>query len=197
MMQTNSVSINSRALNSDLLYWQSQIVNSLGAGAYALAEGIDAQCAVSCVVVPEQGDSVLCYRDDSGAMDETYILAVLRRQPSQNTGTDAAKTARLSVPGCDNLKISQASIQCHASKQIELGCVKDIKLTSVQGNVEVRAQNLIQTLVGSIVESAAERISNANFIQFCASFLTRIHSNQTVMTADADIKIDAERVNLG
>lgn len=177
--------------SSHLRQWTAKIERrSERTGCYELTGGQQAICAVSCVIEPQQGDTVLCYgQSNMGDQAQVYILAILQR--------DTGRSARLTVPSCDELTISQSGIQCHAQNALELGCRNHIKLTSVSGNVEVRAQNLIQTLVGSIIESASERVCNASFIQFCASFMTRFHSNQTVMTADSDIKIDAERVNLG
>lgn len=175
-------------------YWQAKVKNVMPGKCYELDSGEQGRCAFSCLIEPQKNDLVLCFRDE-GFRDEAsadspvFILSILRRENIED--------ARLSVPGCQELTIAQPQIKCLASRELEMGCLGDIKLTSAKGSIQLRAINLVQTLAGSIIESARERITNAEFVQFCASFLTRIHSKQTVFTADADIKIDAERVNLG
>lgn len=189
--------------------WQAEITKRLSGHRFELDNGIKANTALSCVIAPEEGDKVLCFGSPDGLessekrdeqsqdREPIYILSILERKPVETAGSTQQQTVRLTVPGADSLQIVQSNIRCHARETIEIGSGKSIKLCSLKGNVELRGQNLIYSAVGSILESAKERISNAGFIQFCATFLTRIHSNQTLMTADTDIKIDAERVNLG
>lgn len=188
MMQIAKMPNPEYQVNLNSGYRETHVIRRLDSQQFELSDTVKAVCAISCVIVPQEGDRVLSYTTDGS--EKTYILAILQRQST-------IQTAQLTVPGHNGLKIAQSSIQCHASQKIEMGCLENIKLTSVRGNIEMRAQSLVQTMVCSIIESAKERISNADFIQFCASFLTRIHSNQTIVTADSDIKIDAERVNLG
>lgn len=157
-------------------------------GIYHLGNGLTAKRACSCALVPNPGDTVLLYAAGDSAQ-AAYILHVLERNPSD--------TACISIPDAERLDIQQQRLRLSAARQIELSCAGDISLTAAAGTLHVRARQWVSSVIGSFIETARERVSRAAFMQFNSSALTQWHSKQAIIMADEDIKIDAERVNLG
>ena len=175
------------------------VMEILADGRCRLDSGLLAERAYSCLLEPAAGDRVLCYQGSAkvdskaGMQDDSngdlFILAILSRAQQE--------CASLKVPGCRELAIRQPKLGLQATEEISLTSMRDINLTAVSGTIQNRAKQLVQSALGAIVETARERISSADFTQFKSRYLTRIHGQQTMLTADSDIKIDAERVNLG
>lgn len=165
-----------------------QIIEAGKSGVYRLDNGLSARRACSCVLMPDKGDRVLVY-PVSGTGCTAYILHVLEREASSN--------AAISIPGCEELDIQQQRLRLTAAQEIALACAGTISLTSVAGAIQVKARQWVSSILGSIVETARERVSRADFTQFSSSVMTQLQSKQAIIMADEDIKIDAERINLG
>ena len=166
----------------------SSVVDLVDHQQYLLENGQRVKRAFSCALVPVVGDVVTYLENDASAEAQGYITDILERK---------ATTVQLHYQGCEQLQITQPRIACYASESVDIKAMDNIDLTAATGAVKISAQQLTKTIVGSILETAKERISQAQFTQFTSTFMTRIHSKQALVTAEQDVKIDADRVNLG
>jgi len=155
-----------------------------GPGAWRLDDGRPATQAVSCLVAPEPGDQVLVLQ----AGDLAWITHVLAR---------TANSARLHVPGIEQLAIEQASLRLEAADGLSLRCRGDVTLTSVQGSIAVTARHFLASIAETLVQQAQHAVTHAGHFVVQAAALLRVHGRQALLTADQDLKIDAERVTLG
>lgn len=165
------------------------VEQGLDSGLLRLDEGSVVSRAFSCMLVPEVGDTVVVCRVQSHPEFSGYITSILARK--------FESAARLSVPKCKELAIEQPEIQLTSTERLGLSSGKDIGITAVTGTIKVGARQLVSTVLGSVIEYARERVSTADFTQITSKFLTHLQSKQAIVTADDDIKVDAERVNIG
>lgn len=157
--------------------WQcAEVAQRLAAGGFRLGDGRAAAQALSCLLVPEAGDRVLVL--DTG--EAAYITHVLAR---------SSDSARLSAPGIALLEIVQPSLR--------LACEGDLTLTSAQGSVAITARNFLASVAETMVQNAQHLVTHAQHCVLQAAALLRVHGRQALLTAEQDLKIDAERVTLG
>jgi len=168
------------------LWAEVNIVLELDDGSYLLDDGRLAQQAVSCLLRPCAGDRALVASCKGG---ENYILHLLHR-PRSNT-------ACLSVPGVRQLAISQAQIDLSATEGLTLSALHDVEITAVAGVLRMTARNLFTTVSESLVENIHHYIGRAEQYLLDVKQVLRMHGKQASVTAEHDVKIDAERISLG
>jgi len=142
-----------------------------------------AQRAVSCLLQPQVGDQVLVTEQP------TLVLAILQRTPGQQ--------AELSVPDASALQLSQSSISLQASEKLALHSLRDAELTAATGTLHLAARNLFTTVLETLVERAADKLAKVGSYAMDVSNLLRFRSSHGIITADKQIRIDAEQVHLG
>lgn len=165
---------------------EATIAVELADGNYLLDDGRVARQALSCIVQPAQGDRVLvagCRQNDN------YIVHLLARPETE--------AALLQVPGARQLTISQPRIALHATEQAALRSLGDIEVTAAGGNLTLTARNLFSTMTESVVESARHYIGNVGQYLLDVKQMLRLHGKQTSITAENDVKVDAERISMG
>ena len=153
---------------------------------WRLDDGRCAQQATSCLITPQAGDRVLlvCMADDSH-----YLLQVLTRKENSH--------ATLAVPGADRLSIQQRQVDVSASKGIALRAMENVEVTALRGPISLTARNIFTSAADSLVQTARSCIGQVDQFLITARQLMRLHSEQTIVTARQDAKIDAERISLG
>lgn len=162
-----------------------EIAQALDApGTWRLADGRAVTQALSCLIAPEAGDQVLVLQ----AGDRAYITHVLARTSDR---------ARLNVPGIEQLAIEQASLRLEAAATLDLRCGGDVTLTSLQGSIAVSARHFLASIAETLAQQARHVVTHAGHCVLQASALLRVHGRQALITADQDVKVDAERVTLG
>lgn len=165
--------------------WQcAEVAQRLEDGRWRLADGRVAAQALSCLVTPEAGDQVLVL--DAG--ERIYLTHVLLR---------AGSTAQLSAPGMEVLVIAQPQLQLEAAGRIALRSDGDVTLASDGGSVAVTARHFLASIAESLVQDAQHVVTHAQHYVLQAAALLRLHGRQALVTAEHDLKIDAERVTLG
>lgn len=142
-----------------------------------------AQRAVSCLVHPQIGDRVLVTEHPA------LVLAILQRKPGQQ--------ADLSVPDASSLHLSQSAISLQASEKLALQSLRDAELTAATGTLHLAARNLFTTVLETLVERAADKLAKVGSYALDVSNLLRLRSSHGIITADKQIRIDAEQVHLG
>ena len=148
-----------------------------------LEDGRRPALAVSCIVRPEPGDTVLV------AHAPLLVLAVLERP-----GTGGA--ARINVPGAVSVKLQQERIALEATQSLALRSLRDAELTAV-GSLGLTARNLFTHAVETLVERAADRIAKVGSFALDATRLLRIQSRHGVVRAEKQLCLDAEQIHLG
>ena len=152
---------------------------------YRLDDGSLAAVAVSCLLKPLPGDRVLV----AYCEDEVFVLHVLARESGQ--------AADLGVAGAERLRIGHARLDLHASEGMALRSLKDLELQAVTGSLSLSARNLMLTAIESLLEQVRTRISRAEEICMRASGLFKLHGTNAFITAERDVRIDGERINVG
>ena len=166
---------------------EARIGRSLGQAQWRLADGRLALQAVSCLLTPLPGDTVAVLQSASGLF-VTHIL--VRPQPT-------AGRAELSVPGAELMAITQPAFELACTRQIALRCLGDVELTSASGSVSVNARDFLASVSETMVQSARHLVTRVEHGVMQASALLRLHGRQALVTAEEDIKLDAERISLG
>ncbi|MGY5956746.1 DUF3540 domain-containing protein [Kosakonia sp. BK9b] len=157
--------------------------------------------AVSCVIAPQAGDTVLI----SGVDNQMWLLAVLERANPQ--------CAELSVPGdlhiCSSgalslsseaLKVSASKGDCHISDMnysgdrvsawVTLSRVVGKRAESVWQTVTQISQSLFRTT------RQTEQV-RAGQLDIKAEDYLRMHAHNTVITSKAITKVDSEQIHMG
>lgn len=165
---------------------ESKIVVSLDEHSFLLNDGRAARQALSCLIRPEVGDYVLAATCQD---DKPYILHVLQRSSSQ--------FAQLSVPGVKELKISQEHLSLNAEKNIEINAMGDVDINATAGTLKVFSRNLFNSVSESLVQTTRHFIGQAEHYLLDVKQLLKLHGEQTIITAEQDIKVDAERISMG
>ncbi|HYD80203.1 MAG TPA: DUF3540 domain-containing protein [Paucimonas sp.] len=168
-------------------FWaETQVAVELDAGQYLLDDGRLAVQATSCVIRPAAGDRVLVAGCKEG---ENYIVHLLHR--SRDT------EACLSVPGMDRLAIRQPNIDLNASGQIAVRSLRDIEVTAATGVLTLNARNLFSTVSESLVENVRNYVGNVGQYLLEVKQLLRLHGRHASITAEQDVKVDADRISMG
>ena len=153
---------------------------------FLLNDGRLARQAISCLITPQVGDRVLAVAGQDGT---PFIVHILHR-----ADLDAA---RMSVPGVHKLSIWQDQIALTASAQLELHALRDIDITAATGVLGLNADSVFMTVNETLVQNVRNYIGKASQYLLDVTQLLRLHGQQTLMTAEKDIKVDAERISMG
>jgi hypothetical protein len=163
-----------------------QIAVELGEGSYLLDDGRVAQQAASCLLTPAVGDRVLVV---GCRQSENYITHLLHRASDD--------TAYLSVPGATQMTIRQASISLSATEQIAVHSLRDVEVIAATGVLSLTARNLFTTVTESLVENIRHYVGTVEQYLLDVKKLLRLHGKQASITAEQDVKIDADRISMG
>lgn len=165
---------------------EAKVVVSLQQNCYLLDDGRLARQALSCLLAPEVGDHVLA----ATCNDETpYILHILQRT--------AIKTVQVGVPGAEQLCIVQNQISLQATNSIALSAADEIELNAASGVLHLNARNLFASVSESLVQNVRYFVGQAEHYLLDVKQLLRMHGQQALVTAEQDIKVDAQRISLG
>ncbi|MGE5491912.1 MAG: DUF3540 domain-containing protein [Actinomycetota bacterium] len=168
------------------IHWTDASVKVLlGEDRYVLDNGRFARRAPSCLLQPQAGDRVMAL----AVGDETHIVHILVRSREA--------TAQLSVSGADTVALRQDEIQLDARRRLRLRSLGDTEVTAATGTLSLQGRNLFAHAVDSLVQQSSHWIARMGHALIEASELLRAHGRQALVTADQDIKIDAERISMG
>lgn len=162
------------------------VTEELDDHAYRLDDGTRAAAAASCLVRPRRGDRVLAAACGSGGV---YVLAVLERA--------AGQPAELGVPAADEVTLAAPRVTLRATERLQMQSLRDVDVTAVAGDVSLTGRNLLVTASEAIIENMRHYIGRAGAFALQVQSLLRLHGRQAFVTAQEDVKVDAERINLG
>lgn len=165
---------------------EAQVAVVLKQNGYLLNDGRIARQALSCLITPEVGDCVLAAAGRDGS---PYIVHILQR--------NNLETAQLSVPGANQILLQQNQITVCASDQLALRALHDVEISAAGGVLSLNARNLFTTVHESLVQNARNYIGKAEQYLLEVKQLLRLHGQQTLITAEKDVKVDGERISMG
>lgn len=184
-------------------------------------EGVVWMCrrAASCLLRPEQGDTVLLSGPDRFRV---YLIAVIEQ-------ADRA-TSRIEAPGDISLGSPTGTVSIESAGNLSLRSGATLEMKSTQWSVQadkgncrvdqlhVTAQSVDATvgrtrLVGKVLETVADRIvqmarnalrlveevdqSRVGHLDCKATQTVRIHGQHTMVTGKELVKVDASQIHMG
>lgn len=175
--------------------------------------------AVSCLVRPAVGDTVLLFIDTNG---QGYILSILERIREQST--------RISVNNDLVIESGNDSITLAAKETINIASAKRANFTSAevaisgrQGTVQFNSLDIVSDratahtgtsrlfsdTVETVAQTLTQRMQNCfrfvdkmdqlnagNLVQSVRNLMS-LKTRQAVVVAEQDVKIDGERIHMG
>ncbi|MCB1737059.1 MAG: DUF3540 domain-containing protein [Gammaproteobacteria bacterium] len=163
------------------------LVTAIDPAGCHLDDGRCVATAAGCLLQPRVGDRVLV--TDARADMAALILTVIERRAGQE--------ALLTVPGADKLRLSQRSVAIEASEQLALRSLKDAELTAATGTLSVQARNLFTTVIETLVERAADHLAKFGNYAVDTAGLMRLRTRHGIVTADKQLRLDADQMHLG
>jgi hypothetical protein len=145
-----------------------------------------AAVAASCLLQPQCGDRVMVAGITDG---DAFVLAILER--------DATRPANLEVPCAQSVTLSSRRLVLAAGECMEMQSMGDIEMTSAAGCLSINARHVTVTAMETLVQSARQYLANLDTCVVQALGLLRLHGQQAILTAEGDMKIDAERISVG
>ncbi|BDX06558.1 DUF3540 domain-containing protein [Planctobacterium marinum] len=147
---------------------------------------INTQKALSCLIVPVAGDTVLYWKDDQ---NKGWIISVLHCEQQQER--------EISLPQNASIKINTDNLTVNASNSIRFNAIKEINLNVALGKLNECARSACQMIHGTLVQFTKHLINRSEHLDFHAEKLLKSHATQQLITAEKDIKMDADRINMG
>jgi hypothetical protein len=177
MQTVNACAVRSVAIE------ETRVAMLLDGGLCLLANGRQARRAASCLLELQQGDVVLASDGEN-----CFVLHVLER-----SGPEAA----LSVHACSSLALRQQRVSVHALESIELVSAGSARMTTLAGPLSLEAPNLFVTVADNLVQQARHFVGRAGHYLLDVRHLFKLHAQDALLTAERDIKADAERISMG
>ncbi|QDQ28506.1 DUF3540 domain-containing protein [Chitinimonas arctica] len=159
---------------------------ALGEGRLLLDDGGQARQALSCLVRTEPGDRVLWLAGRDG---ERYVLHVLARPSGSSLHIEPADGGDLTV--------AAVGLTLQASRQLSMTSLQDAELSAAGGRLTLAGRDVSLNVLESLLSSARNMVGRCENWLMTAKGLGRLHARQTMVTADEDIRADAERISLG
>ncbi len=154
-------------------------------GGCLLDNGARATRALSCLIEPRVGDRVLAAQTGDGAC---HLLHILEREDRER--------AELSVPGADTLALRQSRIAVHAHDSLDLGSADTASLSAL-GTLSLNGGSLFASVRETLVAQAEHYVGRFGQYLLDVRALLRLHGKDALLTAERDVKVDAERISMG
>lgn len=179
--------------------------------------------AFSCLVAPQENDTAVCVRDESG----TYIVLAIVDRPdegpdSQDMTLKFPASARLLTADGDLKLVAKDEISMLSGESLFLGSRKAVHHArqavinyqdiSAQGNsisARYKSMQLLCDRISSMVKQALQKYDHyvrhssendqvsAGFMERKVEGLYSMNTRTTLMTSKKDTRIDAERIHMG
>jgi|GEM_PF-1752482 len=153
---------------------------------WVLDDGQIAKRATGCILRPRLGDQVLVCGLSNG---EAFISQILTREEQL--------PAYLDVPQAKETHLAGQDIHLLAERELNLSSLSDLNCTALEGRLSLQAEDMMVAVRNSLVETIRDRVSNVYQWMMDARSMFRFHGANAVITADKDIRVDAERINMG
>ena len=178
--------LKSPAVASPVALTETRVVMVLDEAHCLLANGRQASRALSCLVELQAGDQVLVAQSEAGC----HVLHVLMREVRP-------EPTALSVAGSAGVSLSGRRIAIYALDSLELMSARDASMTAATGNLSLTARNLFETVGENLVQQSRHFVGKAGQFLLEVRHLLKMHGQDALITAERDIKADAERISMG
>ncbi|CAB3770204.1 DUF3540 domain-containing protein [Paraburkholderia humisilvae] len=168
---------------------ESKLAVEIGEHRFLLDDGRIAHTALTCLIEPRVGDRVLVA---TCADASCYVVHVLAR-PAGAGHADAT----LSAPGVERLSIKQRSLELVAAECAALRSLKHVEIVAAAGTLTVSANDLYRTVLQTVVDTMQHYVGHAENYLLDVEQLLRQHGAQVMVTAEKDVKVDADRISMG
>ncbi|MBU2711208.1 DUF3540 domain-containing protein [Zooshikella harenae] len=157
---------------------------------WRLADGRRVKQAVSCLVTPKVGDHVLVAEsngtDQSGA--ECFIVHILQRE--------SCETVQLTVPGATQVQWQQGQIALLAKTKLTLFAAQQVDLGSLE-QLLIQGKHQVYTAWETAVSHVQDFVQQVDSYTLTAKHLLKMHGEYQLLTAEKEIKVDADRITMG
>ena len=152
---------------------------------FVLNGHVKARQALSCLLLPHQGDTVLYWLDG----DSAWILNVLASNHSNGR--------ELSLPQQQDLRINGNNLVLNAANKLTINALNELNFNVALGKINQCAKSMYQMVQQSFVQLTKHYINKSEYLDLQAEKLLKSHATQQLITAEKDIKMDADRINMG
>ena len=153
---------------------------------WLLSNGCSANRSFSCLIEPQVGDQIIA----ASSVNDIYIIAIIARAEADLVNT-------LSLPQQQSCQWQAEQLTLVGREKISILSAKEIVINVSLGQLVMSAQDILQTVQNNFVLWCKQFFQKADQVDIQTSQLTKSHSHNQIITADNDIRIDAERINLG
>jgi len=182
----------------------------------------EASVAVSCLVPPQAGDHVACWRVAAGDTDAVYIVAVLARTGAAGAlrvclgeGVElAAEQGRLTVSAGQSLQLRAPNCEVHAEQaELRAGKVslvyRTLQSVGELASLTVGQLRLVGTMLSSVFDQQVHHARqhqrtvdgvdrlDAKVIQQHASSLLHLQGENLLANGERVIKMQGTQIHLG
>lgn len=168
-------------------YFHAKVVKQLGEESWLLDNRKIAQRAFSCLIVPLVGDTVIYASTD----DSCSITTVLARVESEQN------KAQLSVSQQTELELRAQKLTLAAEQEMALQTAGNLSINAALGKLVLITADMVQQVQHSFIQTCKQLISRMDYSDVQAKEMLKTHSRNQIMTADKDIRVDADRINMG
>ena len=137
------------------------------------------------LLAPCRGDGVLAVLTARGAF---VAMVLTRAEPG---------AARIDVPGARHVAMTHERITLTATRALELQSLRDLAITSAGGTLRMSAQHLFVTVTESLVENLRHHVAQVGSYALHVKELLRMNARHALVSASEELKMDAERVDIG
>ncbi len=141
--------------------------------------------AFSCLVCPEPGDKVVVLR--SGGRPS--ILSILARPKPGSVAISLGKHTDLDI------RVGKFSLLAEDTATIK--SMNSVSISAPLGRIQLMACDLFQTVTGTLVSLAKSMVNKTVDYQMKAEGTVVSTAGAQVITAERDLRLDAERINMG
>lgn len=134
-----------------------------------------ATCAVSLLIQPCVGDTV-CFVEMA---EEYYITQLLSRKNEIET-----------------LTISSDKKMHWQAPELKFTAFENLELISLD-KMALMSKNCVMSVANTMIQQAENLLQKVGQYSLSAKGLLRVHGKHQVITAEKDVRIDAERINMG
>ncbi len=174
---------------------QATIIEQLDSERWQLDNHTLAVRAFSCVIQPQVGDLVL-YTNVLDVADslqpKSYILSILKRE-----FIDDDAVSQLSVPDKKSIRLEAHKIEVFGQQGVELNSAKDMSLNAPIGRLSISASHLLHSIQNTLIQMCKQMFNRSQEYDLNVEQLLKTHSRHQIITADKEIRMNADRINMG
>ncbi len=183
---------NSACNSSDTVLKYGRITECRQNGQVLIDHRLIADRSISCLVSPKEGDLVLY---STGAKNKAFLLSILDRRWEENS--DTSLNIELSVNQSKELSINAKHLKLHGTESVDISSFGSLSISACLGNLKVVAQNMFTSLSGILMQTANHSSLTAQQVNIEAKQILSTRGKNQLIIAEEDIRIDAERINMG